>query len=205
MDVPFPHGQDECSGSSMHIWEPRNWLVNNQQRDGLSWDFGGFQFQETVNSLRLEHGEVIMAGASRCDDSLFPGQPLKVWSSRNSDTTSHWKSYPRWFCLEHARDMTHWLVAAFTPRRGYHRLDTQELVFSSCGHLVSGTPDGGFRDQEGLLRLVQAWELLGACCSHELVAVRSSWEVRCMSSRDAYWRCTTSGNVGCYIHVYDIT
>eukprot|EP00438_Fugacium_kawagutii_P033138 Skav227541 [mRNA] locus=scaffold2241:65831:82860:- [translate_table: standard] len=30
-----------------------------------------------------------------------------------------------------------------------------ELVFSSCGHLVSGTPDGGFRDQEGLLRLVQ--------------------------------------------------
>lgn len=30
-----------------------------------------------------------------------------------------------------------------------------DLVFSSCGHLVQGTPDGGFRDAEGLLRLVQ--------------------------------------------------
>ncbi|CAJ1388153.1 unnamed protein product [Effrenium voratum] len=30
-----------------------------------------------------------------------------------------------------------------------------ELVFSSCGSLVKGTPDGGFRDAEGLLRLVQ--------------------------------------------------
>lgn len=30
-----------------------------------------------------------------------------------------------------------------------------DLVFTTCGSLVSGTPDGGFRDHEGLLRLVQ--------------------------------------------------
>lgn len=35
----------------------------------------------------------------------------------------------------------------------------EDLVFSSCGHLVQGTPDGGFRDAEGLLRLVQAGRL----------------------------------------------
>jgi len=30
-----------------------------------------------------------------------------------------------------------------------------DLVFTTCGSLVSGTPDGGFRDHQGLLRLVQ--------------------------------------------------
>lgn len=30
-----------------------------------------------------------------------------------------------------------------------------DLVFSSCGTMVQGTPDGGFRDAAGLLRLVQ--------------------------------------------------
>ena len=30
-----------------------------------------------------------------------------------------------------------------------------DLVFSSCGTMVQGTPDGGFKDAEGLLRLVQ--------------------------------------------------
>lgn len=30
-----------------------------------------------------------------------------------------------------------------------------DLVFSSSGTMVQGTPDGGFRDAAGLLRLVQ--------------------------------------------------
>ena len=29
---------------------------------------------------------------------------------------------------------------------------TEDLVFSSCGSLVKGTPDGGFVDTDGLLR-----------------------------------------------------
>ena len=37
-----------------------------------------------------------------------------------------------------------------------HFWNPQDLVFTTCGSLVSGTPDGGFRDHQGLLRLVQA-------------------------------------------------
>ena len=45
----------------------------------------------------------------------------------------------------------------------------QDLVFSSCGSLVSGTPDGGFRDQQGLLRLVQVLGILRTLSVQSLI------------------------------------
>jgi len=42
--------------------------------------------------------------------------------------------------------------------RGFHvvqEMSETELVTTSCGHMIPGTPDGGFTDSNGLLRLVQ--------------------------------------------------